>query len=74
VSLTLFVDKGPGASFSYRFEAPVSHEGSRVRALTPRIERCVAIGECGGDAGYVPDIAPDWATVRTDLTAREDNR
>ncbi|WP_424018901.1 glycosyltransferase family 39 protein [Halorientalis pallida] len=74
VSLTLFVDKGPGASFSYRFETPVSHEGRRVRALTPRIERCVAIGECGGDAGYVPDLAPDWATVRTDLTAREDNR
>ncbi|MFB6084140.1 MAG: ArnT family glycosyltransferase [Halorientalis sp.] len=74
VSLTLFVDKGPGASFSYRFETPVRRDGGRVRALTPRIERCVAIGECGGEAGYVPALAPDWATVRTDLTAGEDNR
>ncbi|AQL44373.1 hypothetical protein BV210_17350 [Halorientalis sp. IM1011] len=73
VSLTLFVDSGPGASFSYRFETPVRRDDGRVRALTPRIERCVAIGECGGDAGYVPDLAPDWATVRTDLTTGEGN-
>ncbi len=73
VSLTLFVDSGPGASFSYRFETPIRREGSRVQALTPRIERCVAIGECGGDAGYVPGLAPDWATVRTNLTTGEDN-
>jgi len=73
VSLTLFVDSGPGASFSYRFETPVRRADGRVSALTPRIERCVAIGECGGEAGYVPDLAPEWATVRTDLTAGEDN-
>jgi 4-amino-4-deoxy-L-arabinose transferase-like glycosyltransferase len=73
VSLTLFVDSGPGASFSYRFETPVRRDGSRVRALTPRIERCVAIGECSGEAGYVPALAPSWATVRTNLTTPEGN-
>ncbi|RXK49005.1 ArnT family glycosyltransferase [Halorientalis pallida] len=74
VSLTLFVDSGPGASFSYRFETPVSREQGRIRALTPRVERCVAIGECGGEAGYVPGLSPDWASVRTNLTVGEDNR
>ncbi|WP_049921556.1 ArnT family glycosyltransferase [Halopiger djelfimassiliensis] len=69
VRLTVFVDRGPGRSFSYRFELPVRTTGGSVRALTPRIERCSAIRNCGGEAAYVPDSAPRNTFVRTELDA-----
>ncbi|QSW99911.1 glycosyltransferase family 39 protein [Haloterrigena alkaliphila] len=69
VTLTVFVDRGPGGSFSYRLELPIRAEGEAVRALTPRIERCSAVRDCGGDAAYIPDRSPDGIFVRTELAA-----
>nr|WP_049895424.1 glycosyltransferase family 39 protein [Halopiger xanaduensis] len=72
VTLTVFVDRGPGSSFSYRFELPVRTDGDAA-ALTPRVERCTAIRDCGGEAAYIPDESPDGTggDVRTDLVALE---
>ncbi|MFD1588698.1 ArnT family glycosyltransferase [Halorientalis brevis] len=72
VRLSVFVDRGPGASFSYDFELPVRTNGTTVRAVTPRIERCVAIGECGGEAAYMPNETPDGTFVRTELRTEDD--
>ncbi|WP_425492235.1 hypothetical protein [Halovivax limisalsi] len=74
VMLTLFVDRGPGNSFSYRLELPVETDDGTVRALTPRVERCSGIRECGGRAAYLPDSAPAGTFVRTRLAAVDGNR
>ncbi len=67
VVVTVFVDRGLGGSFSYRLELPTRTEGETVRALTPRIERCSGIRDCGGAAAYIPDRAPSGVSIRTDL-------
>ncbi|OLZ39951.1 hypothetical protein A6E15_02680 [Natrinema saccharevitans] len=67
VTLTVFVDRGPGNSFSYRLELPVRGDDETVEALTPRVERCSGIRDCGGEAAYLPESAPDGTFVRTDL-------
>ncbi|WP_049988931.1 ArnT family glycosyltransferase [Natrinema salifodinae] len=72
VRITVFVDRGPGGSFSYRFELPVRADDGTVRALTPRVERCTAIRDCGGEAAYVPDGAPNGVSVRTELTVPDE--
>ncbi|OAQ52409.1 hypothetical protein HTG_12360 [Natrinema mahii] len=71
VTLTVFVDRGPGNSFSYRLELPVRADDGTVEALTPRVERCSGIRDCGGEAAYLPESAPDGTFVRTDLTTPE---
>ncbi|MDS0475383.1 glycosyltransferase family 39 protein [Natrinema sp. 1APR25-10V2] len=67
VVVTVFVDRGPGGSFSYRLELPTRTEDGTVRALTPRVERCSGIRDCGGAAAYVPDRAPSGVSIRTEL-------
>ncbi|QCW02978.1 glycosyltransferase family 39 protein [Natrinema pallidum] len=74
IALTVFVDRGPGNSYSYDLELPVQTEDGTVRALTPSVERCSAIRECGGEAAYLPESAPDGTFVRTDLIALDRNR
>ncbi|WP_254761777.1 glycosyltransferase family 39 protein [Natrinema marinum] len=69
VVVTVFVDRGPGGSFSYRLEFPTTTDGETVRALTPRVERCSGIRDCGGAAAYVPGRAPSGVSVRTHLEA-----
>ncbi|MEF8773151.1 MAG: glycosyltransferase family 39 protein [Halobacteriales archaeon] len=69
VRLTVFVDRGAGGSFSYRFDLPVEVTGDRVRALTPRIEYCRSTRTCGGAAAYLPGSAPDGVFARADLAA-----
>jgi 4-amino-4-deoxy-L-arabinose transferase-like glycosyltransferase len=69
VRTTVFVDYGAGDGFSYRLELPVDVTDDRVRALSPRVERCHAVSTCGGAATYVPSTAPDGVFVRTDLLA-----
>jgi len=73
VLLEVFVDTGAGTGFSYRFDLLVDPTDERVRALTPRVERCRGARGCGGAAAYVPDLAPDGVFVRTNLTAAERN-
>jgi hypothetical protein len=73
IRLTVFVDYGPGGGFAYRFDVPVTVSDERVRALSPRIERCRNVRACGGAAAYIPTSAPDDVFVRTDLLAREPN-
>jgi hypothetical protein len=72
VRLSVFVDYGPGGSFTYRFDLPVDATDGRVRALTPRIELCRGARSCGGAAAYIPDRAPDGVFVETNLTATDD--
>ncbi|MFB6352829.1 MAG: ArnT family glycosyltransferase [Halobacteriales archaeon] len=72
VRLTVFVDYGADG-FAYRLDLPVVTSDERVRALTPRIERCRLARACGGAAAYVPAVAPDGVFVRTRLTSREHN-
>jgi len=67
IVVTVFVDRGPGSSFSYRLEVPVRTEGETIRAVTPRVERCTSIRDCGGESAYIPDRAPDGLFVRTEL-------
>jgi hypothetical protein len=67
VVLGVFVDRGDGGGFSYRLELPVDVEGGRVRALSPRIERCRSPRRCDGAAAHVPSESPDGVTVETTL-------
>ncbi|MFB6305050.1 MAG: ArnT family glycosyltransferase [Haloferacaceae archaeon] len=73
VTLTVFVDYGPSGGFSYRFDLPVDAGDDRVRALSPRIERCRNVRACGGAAAHIPESAPDDVFVRTELSAVEPN-
>ncbi|QAU13125.1 glycosyltransferase family 39 protein [Halorubrum sp. BOL3-1] len=69
VTVSAFVDYGPGGSFAYRLEIPVDATDDRVRALTPRVELCRGVRSCGGAAAYIPETAPDGASVETNLTS-----
>ncbi|MFB6178684.1 MAG: glycosyltransferase family 39 protein [Halorientalis sp.] len=71
VDVTVFVDRGPGASFSYHLDSPVQYANGSVRLLTPRIERCVAVQNCGGSGAYVPELAPSDQFVRTSIETSE---
>jgi hypothetical protein len=73
VRVTVFVDYGGGSGFAYRLDLPVEADDGRVRALTPRTERCLNPRACGGAAAHVPDAAPDGVFVRTELAADEPN-
>ncbi|RZV11381.1 dolichyl-phosphate-mannose-protein mannosyltransferase [Natrinema hispanicum] len=73
IVVNVFVDQGPGSSFSYRLELPVRTEGDTVRALTPSVERCSSIRDCGGEAAYIPDQSPDGLFVRTELSVSDAN-
>ncbi|WP_423750758.1 glycosyltransferase family 39 protein [Salinirarus marinus] len=73
VRLTAFVDYGPAGGFTYRFDLPVDVDDGRVRALTPRVERCRNARACGGAATHVPESAPDGVFVRSELVATEPN-
>ncbi|MFC7076529.1 ArnT family glycosyltransferase [Haloarcula halophila] len=73
VRTTVFVDYGGGSGFAYRFDLPVDVADDRVRALTPRIERCRNARACGGAAAYVPGTGPEGTFVETNLTAVERN-
>jgi len=68
VTLTALVDYGAGNAFDYRLDIPVQIESDAVRALSPRIERCVNVRICGGEAAHVPDLAPDGVFVRANLS------
>ncbi|QLG49122.1 ArnT family glycosyltransferase [Natrinema halophilum] len=72
VVLDVFADRGPGSSFSYRLEVPIRTDGETVRALTPRVERCSGIRDCGGEAAYIPEQSPDGVFIRTELAAVEE--
>lgn len=69
VRVTALVDYGAGNAFDYRLNLPVRIDSDSVRALSPRIERCVNVRICGGEAAYIPDIAPDGVFVRANLSA-----
>jgi len=69
VQLSVFVDYGPGGSFTYRLDVPVDASDGRVRALTPRIEVCRGARSCGGAAAYIPETAPDGVFAETNMTA-----
>jgi len=71
VRASAFVDYGPGGSFTYRFDFPVDATDGRVRALTPRVELCRGVRSCGGEAAYVPAVAPEGVAVETNLTATD---
>jgi hypothetical protein len=68
VRITALVDYGAGNAFDYRLDIPVQIESDAVRALSPRIERCVNVRICGGEAAHVPDLAPDGVFVRANLS------
>ncbi|WP_254525021.1 ArnT family glycosyltransferase [Natrinema caseinilyticum] len=72
VVLDVFVDRGLGGSFSYRLEVPVRTDGETVRALSPRVERCSGIRDCGGEAAYIPEQSPNGVFVRTDIVVVEE--
>ena len=71
VQLSVFVDYGPGGSFTYRFEVPVDASVGQVRAMTPRVEVCRGARTCSGAAAYIPETAPDGVFVETNVTASE---
>ncbi|WP_254531506.1 ArnT family glycosyltransferase [Natrinema gelatinilyticum] len=71
VVLDVFVDRGLGGSFSYRLEVPIRTDGGTVRALTPRVERCSGIRDCGGEAASIPEQSPNGVFVRTDIVVEE---
>jgi len=73
IVVDVFVDQGPGSSFSYRLELPVRTEDETVRALTPHVERCSSIRDCGGEAAYIPDQSTDSLFVRTELSVPDTN-
>jgi hypothetical protein len=73
VTLTVFVDYSAGGGFTYRFDLPVDRVDGEVRALTPRIERCVNARACGGSAAFVPENASGGVFARTNLTSGERN-
>jgi len=72
LTFSVFVDYGPGGSFTYRFELPVDPGDGSIRALTPRIELCRGARTCGGGAAYLPETAPDGVFVETNLTASKE--
>ncbi|MFC7199458.1 glycosyltransferase family 39 protein [Halospeciosus flavus] len=53
IEVAVFVDRGPGAEFSYRLRLPVERTGGEVRAITPYLEYCDRPRLCGGEAAYV---------------------
>jgi len=71
VQVSVFVDYGPGGSFTYRLDVPVDASDGRVRALTPSIEVCRGARSCGGAAAYIPETAPDGVFVETSMTASQ---
>ncbi|MFB6228690.1 MAG: ArnT family glycosyltransferase [Halobacteriales archaeon] len=71
VRITALVDYGAGNAFDYRLNLPIRTESDAIRALSPRIERCVNVRLCDGEAAYVPDVAPDGVFVRANLSAGE---
>ncbi|WP_123534118.1 ArnT family glycosyltransferase [Halosimplex salinum] len=73
IRASVFVDYGPGGSFTYRFELPLDAADGTVRGLSPRVELCRGVRSCGGAATYVPESAPDGVFVETNLTADEHN-
>ena len=68
VRLIVTVGGGMGNVFHYRLEVPVRTTDDRVRALSPRVERCFDPRTCGGAAAHVPETAPDGIFVRTNLS------
>jgi hypothetical protein len=71
IRLTALVDYGAGNAFDYRLDLPVRTDGDSIRALSPRIERCVDVRTCGGEAAYIPDTAPEGVFVRANLSTGE---
>lgn len=71
ITLTVFVDYGPGGGFVYRFELPVQLTGGSVRAISPRIKYCRTVHTCGDGSAYVPDRVPDGITVRSELSVED---
>ena len=69
VRITAFVDYGAGNGFSYRIALPVRASDGQVRALSPRVERCVDPRACGGAAAHVPALAPEGVFVGANLSA-----
>jgi hypothetical protein len=69
VEVRTFVDGGYGAGFFYQVRVPVERAGDSYRALTPYLELCTDLRDCGGGAAYVPGAGPAGtflnATVRT---------
>ncbi|MFB6302128.1 MAG: ArnT family glycosyltransferase [Haloferacaceae archaeon] len=72
VRLSVFVDSGHSSAFTYRLDLPVVVDGG-VRALSPRIDRCLSARDCGDGTAYVPESAPDGVFVRTELVAEDPN-
>jgi 4-amino-4-deoxy-L-arabinose transferase-like glycosyltransferase len=68
--ITAFVDYGAGDGFSYRLDLPIRTNDGQVRALSPRVERCLDARTCGGAAAHVPDLAPDGIFVRITVSTQ----
>jgi hypothetical protein len=68
VEVRAFVDGGYGAGFFYQVRVPVERTNDGYRALTPYLELCTDLRDCGGGAAYVPGAGPAGtflnATVR----------
>ncbi|MFB6281311.1 MAG: ArnT family glycosyltransferase [Haloferacaceae archaeon] len=73
VRLSVFVDSGGASGFTYRLDLPVVVGDGRVRALSPRIDRCRTARDCGEGTAHIPGSAPDGVFVRTGLVATEPN-
>jgi hypothetical protein len=67
VTLTVFLDDGTGAGFSYRLELPVDVSDGRVRSLSPLVSVCRNPTRCDGASGYVPDAAREGVVVEQSL-------
>lgn len=65
VRLTVFVEHGAGDGFTYRLDLPVDVSPGSVRALSPRVEQCYDVRNCGGQAAYIPDTAPSNVSIHT---------
>ncbi|PSP72391.1 hypothetical protein BRC86_12630 [Halobacteriales archaeon QS_3_64_16] len=69
IAITVFVDQGPGAGFSYDVELPVARENGTIRALSPSVGVCRRPLYCGGSATYVPGATRPGVAVETALQA-----
>jgi 4-amino-4-deoxy-L-arabinose transferase-like glycosyltransferase len=73
LSITVFVDGGPGAGFSYDLELPVARENGTTRALSPSVGVCRAPLYCGASTTYIPGETRPGVAIETALQANASN-
>ncbi|SEV94390.1 ArnT family glycosyltransferase [Halobacterium jilantaiense] len=70
VTVTVLVDGGYGAGFQYRLDVPVAASTDGYRALSPQLELCTDLRNCGGASAYVDGVGPEgtWLNATVDGT------